>query len=102
MPKLYTYFGLEVFFYSNEHDPVHVHGQHGEQVSKAELTLQDGIVVSIRIVPVSRRAMLTGKPLKDFTLLVHARAQEIVNKWNDHFVSNQHIQPETITRRIKE
>jgi len=27
MPKLYEYFGLVVLFYSNEHDPVHVHGK---------------------------------------------------------------------------
>jgi len=26
MPKLYEYLGLDVFFYSNEHQPVHVHG----------------------------------------------------------------------------
>ena len=27
MPKLYEYLGLDVFFYSNEHQPVHVHGR---------------------------------------------------------------------------
>ena len=26
MPKLYEYFGLVIFFYSNEHEPIHVHG----------------------------------------------------------------------------
>ena len=25
MPKLYEYFGLVVFFYANEHEPIHVH-----------------------------------------------------------------------------
>ncbi len=101
MPKLYTYFGLVVFFYSNEHYPVHVHGLYGEQESKAELTLEGSRVVGIRIVPVSGRAMLTGRPLEDFTVLVNARAQEIADKWNDYFVDNKRIQPQTITRRIK-
>ncbi len=27
MPKLYEYFGIVVMFYSNEHEPVHVHGK---------------------------------------------------------------------------
>ena len=27
MPKLYEYFGLVVFFYANEHEPIHVHGE---------------------------------------------------------------------------
>lgn len=26
MPKLYEYFGLIVLFYSDEHEPIHVHG----------------------------------------------------------------------------
>ncbi len=26
MPKLYEYLGLIIFFYANEHEPVHVYG----------------------------------------------------------------------------
>ncbi len=26
MPKLYEYFGFYVLFYSNEHEPIYVHG----------------------------------------------------------------------------
>ena len=26
MPKLYEYLGIVVYFYSNEHEPIHVHG----------------------------------------------------------------------------
>ena len=25
MPKIYEYFGFVFFFYSNEHEPIHVH-----------------------------------------------------------------------------
>jgi hypothetical protein len=28
MPKLYEYFGIIVFFYANEHEPIHVHGEY--------------------------------------------------------------------------
>lgn len=28
MPKLFEYFGLIILFYSNEHDPIHVHGKY--------------------------------------------------------------------------
>ena len=37
MPKLYEYLGVIVFFYSNEHEPVHVHGRHGFYESKIKL-----------------------------------------------------------------
>jgi hypothetical protein len=28
MPKIYEYFGIVFFFYANDHEPVHVHGQY--------------------------------------------------------------------------
>ncbi|MGI4734767.1 MAG: DUF4160 domain-containing protein [Janthinobacterium lividum] len=39
MPKLYEYLGLIIFFYSNEHEPIHVHGQYDGRESKAEFLL---------------------------------------------------------------
>ena len=30
MPKIFEYFGFIFFFYSNEHEPIHVHVLHGE------------------------------------------------------------------------
>jgi hypothetical protein len=31
MPKLYEYFGLIFLFYSDDHDPMHLHVQHGDR-----------------------------------------------------------------------
>ena len=28
MPKIYEYLGILIYFYSNEHEPVHVHGRY--------------------------------------------------------------------------
>lgn len=36
MPKLYEYFGLIILFYSNEHEPIHVHGKYQDQESKMD------------------------------------------------------------------
>ena len=41
MPKLYEYFGLIVFFYSNEHEPIHVHGKYQNTEGKAEFIMVD-------------------------------------------------------------
>lgn len=30
MPKIFEYFGFVFYFYSNEHDPIHVHVAYGE------------------------------------------------------------------------
>jgi hypothetical protein len=47
MPKLYEYFGLIVLFYSNEHEPIHVHGKYQGTESKAEIIMDNGEIAEI-------------------------------------------------------
>ena len=47
MPKIYEYFGLIFFFYSNDHLPLHVHVKQGEKESKFILHYKDGILQEI-------------------------------------------------------
>lgn len=101
MPKLYEYLGLIIYFYTNEHEPIHVHGRYGNNESKAELIVENGRVVSIDISQVAGKRPLEGAKLKDFETLVHAKSEEIVRKWIDFFVHNIRSKPEIITRRIK-
>ena len=37
MPKIFEYFGFIFYFYSNEHEPIHVHVLHGGKESIFEL-----------------------------------------------------------------
>ena len=101
MPKLYEYFGLIVLFYANEHEPVHVHGKSAGRECRAEIIVVDGEIVEIRFGPTAGRAPLTAREMKYFEEIVHARAQEIVDKWIDFFVLHKAIRPERITRRLK-
>ena len=100
MPKLYEYLGLIIFFYSNEHEPIHVHGQCEGRESKAEFILAEGEIVEIRITEVKGSRPLVGKDLQNFKKVVGAYAQEIVRKWVDYFVYHRSIRPETITRKL--
>ena len=101
MPKLYEYLGIIIFFYSNEHDPVHVHARCQGRESKAELVIQNGTVVDIVYSSVKGRRSLTPTEMKDFKVLTEHRAEEIVQKWIDYFVLHRQIVPQTITKRIK-
>lgn len=101
MPKLYDYFGLRIYFYANEHEPIHVHGFHQGRESKAELIIVNGEIVRIRFVEVSGMRPLTGSALSDFKIVVAHRAADIVAKWVDFFVHHRAIQSERITRRLK-
>jgi Domain of unknown function (DUF4160) len=101
MPKLYEYFGLIVMFYSNEHEPVHVHGKFQGRESRAEIILVNGVVHEIVYTPVAGRAPLDNSELRYFQELVTAKADEIVAKWIDFFVLHKSVSPERITKRLK-
>lgn len=80
MPKLFEYFGLIVLFYSNEHEPVHVHGVYRGQEGRAELILQDGKVVRIRYLRVKGRKSLGVRQMRDFRKVVGCYREDIVRK----------------------
>ncbi len=101
MPKLYEYFGIIVFFYSNEHEPVHVHARSQSRENEAELVVENGRIVDIIYSSVSGRRPLNGSEMKNFQDLTELYAEEIVQKWIDYFVLHKPIAPQTITKRIK-
>lgn len=101
MPTLYEYLGILVYFYSNEHAPIHVHGKHAGHESRAEIIVINGRIVGIEFGTVAGKRPLDGQKLKDFETLVRAKADEIVERWINFFVHNIRSKPEIINRRIK-
>ncbi|MCP3995117.1 MAG: DUF4160 domain-containing protein [bacterium] len=81
MPKLYEYFGLVLLFYSNEHEPIHVHGRYQEMECKADLIIDDGEIVDIRYSTPRGRRTLGPAQSRDFKAVVERHAEEIVDKW---------------------
>lgn len=101
MPKLYEYFGLTVLFYSNEHEPVHVHGIYQGSECRATFVIVNGKVVSITFSPVRGRKPLDSAHDEAFRKLVSEYADDIVHKWVDYFVMHKSIECQKITRRLK-
>ena len=100
MPKLYEYLGLTVFFYANEHEPIHVHARYQGRESKAEIILEDGLIREIIFSEVAGKRPLDGQKLRDFQALVAAKGTQIVEKWIDCFVNNRRIKAEVINREL--
>lgn len=100
MPKIFEYLGVLIFFYSNEHEPIHVHGKYNGLESKAEFYIVDGEIVEIKIKLVKGRRPLTGSNLKDFEVFLEKYADKIVEKWVDYFVYHKNIEFEKINTRI--
>jgi len=99
MPKLYNYLGIIIYFYSDEHLPVHVHGKFAEYESKAEIIFIAGAIKEVRLRTVKGRRPLKKKERELFLEIVNDKAQEIVEKWFGYFVKG--IKPVTIEIKTK-
>jgi len=101
MPKIYEYLGILILFYSNEHEPIHVHGKHDGFESKAEFYLMDGKIVEIKIKSIKGLRPLTDGKLNDFKDFLEKYADKIVQKWIDYFIYHKDVDFERINSRIK-
>src|SRR4030065_808861 len=99
MPKIYEYLGIVLFFYSNEHEPIHIHGKYNGRESKAEIHFFSGKIQKIMIK--DKGPGLEPSKRKDFEEFVNVYANDIVEKWMDYFVKKKHVFPKVITQRVK-
>ncbi len=93
--------GLLIFFYSNEHEPIHVHARKGEYESKAEFVLTNGKVSEIRIKQVSGIQPLPANETKKFKDFLEIYADDVVKKWIDYFILHKDVLFERITKKLK-
>jgi len=100
MPKLYEYFGLIILFYSNDHEPIHVHGKYQGAESKAELIIDNGRIIEIQYSSVKGKRPLNSNQMEDFKTIVDYYAEEIIQKWIDYFLLHKPVSPKKITRKI--
>lgn len=101
MPKIFEYLGILIFFYSNEHEPIHVHARKGNNESKAEFNIQNGEITEIRIKQVSGASPLSKSEMKSFKEFLEVYAKNIVHKWIDYFILHKEVEFERITKRLK-
>ena len=98
MPKIFEYLGIIIFFYSNEHEPIHVHAKYAEYESKAEIHIVDGIIEKIIIKNVKGFEPIEGKKLKEFKDFLDKFGQKIVEKWITYFVYHKDVDFEKINK----
>lgn len=100
MPKVFKYLGIVMFFYSNEHEPIHIHAEKGGLESKAEFYIVEGKVTEIKISNVKGRKPLKGNELKDFKIFISRYADQIIQKWIEYFIYHKKVDFEIINERL--
>ena len=100
MPKIFEYFGFIFYFFSNEHDPIHVHVAYGEFESIFELIIENGKLIKIKRRKKKGVDSLTEKDAKIAEEFIRHYSTDIVSKWINFFVMKQVIQSTKITKKL--
>jgi hypothetical protein len=99
MPKLYEYLGIAIWFFSDEHNPIHIHARYGESEVKVELYEQNGIVYDVKYVEVSGKFGFAK--MRDLKMFVNENKSAILYAWKQVFEQNVKLKPIKITKRIR-
>lgn len=91
MPKIFEYFGFVFFFYSNEHEPIHVHVTHKGCQSIFELIMDNGVLVEIRVREKAGEEPLSSKDQKTAEEFIRKYSKNIITKWIKFFVLRQAV-----------
>ena len=100
MPKIFEYFGFIFFFYSNEHEPIHVHVLHNGRQSIFELIMMNGELVDIRVREKAGEEPLTGKDKKVAEAFIRKYSKNIIAKWVRFFIMKQAVKSTNIKVKL--
>lgn len=99
MPTIFEYFGFIFKFYSNEHEPIHVHVIKGEAETVFEIIVDNAEIVEIRQRNAKSQS-LSESDLKTALAFVEKYAPDIVNKWVDFFVLKKKVKKTNIKKKL--
>ena len=75
MPVLFYYLGLKFFFYSNDHEPIHVHVSNGDGEARFQID-------PIRLIT---NCGLKPRELKYAEAAIEENKEVIVERWTEYF-----------------
>jgi hypothetical protein len=100
MPKIFEYFGFVFYFFSNEHEPIHVHVAHGDCETIFELILENGLLMEIRRRNKKGVDPLPEKDAKTAEAFIQKYEANIVEKWINFFVLRKQVRCTNIKKKI--
>ncbi|MBQ1883536.1 MAG: DUF4160 domain-containing protein [Bacteroidales bacterium] len=77
MPEILRMFGIRFFFYSREHEPIHVHVKNADGKAKFDI-LPEGVVL------VTNEGM-KPKDIKAAEMVLEENKELAIEKWNEYF-----------------
>lgn len=78
MPEVFRKYGFVFFFYSREHEPIHVHVE-GEE----GLVVYD--LIDDRFVLREKHGKIKSGSVRKIELALNENKQKVIDTWNEHF-----------------
>ena len=100
MPKIFEYFGFIFYFYSNEHEPIHVHVLHGGKESIFDLIMMEGVLAEIQVREKKGAEPLPDKDKRVAEEFIRKYYKNIIDKWVKFFVLKQSIRSTNIKKKL--
>lgn len=102
MPKIFEYLGIVIRFYSNEHEPIHIHAQYGADAElKVEFEIDNREIVALQYSRVTGKDDFPPAQRKELEKLLNEYKYLIVEEWVNYFVYHTKPVLRKITRRIR-
>ena len=98
--KIFEYFGFIFYFYSNEHEPIHVHVIHGARESIFDLIMMDGELVELRVREKKGVESLQEKDKRTAEEFIRKYHKNIIDKWVKFFVLRQSVCCTNIKKKL--
>lgn len=99
MPIIYEYLGIKISFFSNEHQPIHIHATYGSNIVKVLIYTDGDTITTIKYL--NDRGAFSPAQLKDLKEFVSRYKYAILYAWKQFFIEKNELSRVRITKRIK-
>lgn len=101
MPTIYSYFGIIFKFYSNDHEPLHVHAISGANETIFDIFFSNGNLSEIKRRKKRGKDHLPPAKMELAEKFVEEYAFRISEKWYQFFVLKADVPCVEITKKLK-
>lgn len=82
-PNAFSFNGIKIMIYYEDHLPIHIHAKYGEFETVYELTLENGKLVNVTEREANNSTMLPEAQNKRVRKFLKKHYKKVVEKWTD-------------------